>query len=242
MTSNKLKDFIESYYKIKVDSPLKYSNKKILVIGQCSNTKRKLKGPCYDVYNGMTSRCLNKLYKEYNNILDYYIISAGHGLINADTIIEPYDLALTDLNDKEIVEFGNIAKVRENLDALIEQNNYDLILVGVSAKYLKSLNVNKSFNYKNTKIAFLIDNTTFNSETKPIGDSVHLFPLKDPTQNAAKLFSFSVIGVKGKIIKDLFDYLSYNKLDYKLLYDNIDYISNFIETKKIPNVVNEFFV
>ncbi|ELP6119496.1 TPA: hypothetical protein I7730_00130 [Vibrio vulnificus] len=119
--------------------------KPVLVIS-CSDKKLDSKAPAFDIYDGGIFKMLRA---NMSNPLDFFevlILSAEHGLLSADDIIEPYDKRMCSRNkEKDLTEYaekhGDAAKKllykvsRQSRDVYVALSNdylaaFDLMLGG----------------------------------------------------------------------------------------------------------------
>jgi len=70
----------------------------------CSRTKADHAAPARDLYQGALFRASAAYAEEVCD--EWYILSAKHGLVSPDTILEPYDESLYDLSAAERREWG----------------------------------------------------------------------------------------------------------------------------------------
>ncbi|MDK3157106.1 hypothetical protein QPK87_11020 [Kamptonema cortianum] len=75
----------------------------LLILG-CSGKKRQQRGQAIDVYDGPLFRTVRRRITEIGRPLDILIISARHGIIRQDHVIDPYDETLP---KSENPEFAN---------------------------------------------------------------------------------------------------------------------------------------
>ncbi len=83
----------------------------ILVITACGKAKENKPLPAGLLYKSGRIRYLYKKSKELN--YSFYILSAEYGLINADTIIEPYERKMDEMKCKELK--GRIKEILKKL-------------------------------------------------------------------------------------------------------------------------------
>ena len=111
------------------------SDKKCLLILGCSDTKDCRPGTmrAFDRYTGRNFGVLKKAQREgyFPPNLNMLILSAKHGLITPDTLIEWYDLVMTEHRARELQRSAST-----ELDRLLEQNDYQEIFVNLGKTYL----------------------------------------------------------------------------------------------------------
>ena len=112
---------------------------KILVITSCTSSKLNYAAPAKSLYQGVLFRKIKKIVN-YNN-LDFKILSAKYGILDANDIIKPYEKELK--NKKDILELRK--RVIPNLKSIEE--DYELIIIIMGKKYrevLEPLFISKS--------------------------------------------------------------------------------------------------
>ena len=115
--------------------------------------------PAYEMYTGRfygndETDCFKKGYEEFKNrygddFVDVYILSAGYGLIEPTKEICPYDVSYIYSEFKKIKvlgyktkkEWGDKLNSRSDLNKLIKEKEYDLILLYLSNDYLEALGI-----------------------------------------------------------------------------------------------------
>ena len=114
-------------------SPPRY----LLIIG-CSQRKRPDPGllPAIERYDGVNFRVLRKARREgyWPENLDVLIVSAKYGLISADTLIENYDLKMTQAR-----AFALQAEVSADLDSRLQKELYREVFVNLGKLYMITL-------------------------------------------------------------------------------------------------------
>ena len=109
-----------------------------LLILACSQRKRPDAGllPALERYDGVNFRVIHKAEREgyLPENLDILILSAQYGVIEADTLIENYDLKMTKQRAKELQ-----TEVSKSLDNFLTKTAYDEICVNLGKTYLIAL-------------------------------------------------------------------------------------------------------
>lgn len=204
----KYNSFIETYKSLTshLAKPIK-SFKKILIVSQCSYSKRHFnsKQRAIDVYNGREINAFKKLLstksiisgKSYSDYIDYYILSAGYGLIKANTLIDFYDSTFNDIHKNDAVKFSRDAKIRETFDKLLAINNYDIVLICLGDKYINVLDLLHEFT-SDSKIIFMCSPKVLDyTIQKPTGKNVG-YVFVNPNQT--KIHRASQVSLKGNIL------------------------------------------
>lgn len=108
-------------------------NKQYLLIISCSKRKKPnlLKAPAIELYDGPFYKILRKC-APHN--LDVLIISAKYGLINANEIIETYDLKMTQERASELS-----LQIRQKLEEVLSSKHYEKIFIMLGKVYMVAL-------------------------------------------------------------------------------------------------------
>lgn len=102
-----------------------------LLLTSCSMRKKSYASrPAIEIYDGPLFRAIRKYFSSGLPAVDIHIVSAKYGLIAADTIIEPYDQAMTRKRALEIRE-----DVISGLSDLLHKTQYTEVLVNLLASY-----------------------------------------------------------------------------------------------------------
>lgn len=114
-----------------------------LLIMACSGRKLPTAGliPAIDRYDGVNFRVLKKAQREgyFPSNLDILIISAKHGLIKPETLIENYDIRMTNKRSLELRD-----SVSQSLDKHLSNNQYLEIFLNLGKDYLKTISNSKN--------------------------------------------------------------------------------------------------
>ena len=91
------------------------TNVKVVLVTSCGAKKESTPQPAGKLYKSSRIRHLYRKSKELG--IPFYILSAKYGLINADTIIEPYDQIMTPERAKELLP--QVKEALEGFDLVI---------------------------------------------------------------------------------------------------------------------------
>ena len=109
--------------------------KKVLVIGSCTNKKQKVTCTAREIYLGqqhtLTCKAVDNLRKQGNDV-DFYILSALHGFIKEDTMVEPYNVTWAGMKKKDIV--ASTQHLHKEFDDLVSK--YDEVILLLGKEYL----------------------------------------------------------------------------------------------------------
>ena len=211
----KYNEFISSYKELNFQLPeVKKTGKKILIVAQCSKSKRLLEHEqqAIDLYDGMEMNLYKKFLNSplkgmtllesnevYKNKIDFYILSAGYGLIEGTSKIHYYNNSFNSIDKRDAVRFGRDTKVRETLDQLITTNEYDLVFMCLSRSYLNILDLKHDFDYKNINIIFLTsEKVLVCTIQRPKGKNVRFVFVKHPEHTG--IHNVPQIALKGKVL------------------------------------------
>jgi len=93
-----------------------------------------------DMYKGQQHKMIIEsiqILKKYIEV-DFFIISAGFGLLHQDEIILCYESSFSDKNKSQIIERSNQLEIMSDFIKLLNKN-YDLIYLALGKKYLISI-------------------------------------------------------------------------------------------------------
>ena len=101
--------------------------------------------PAGEMYTGkqhlLVMEGIHSLRKQFGEeYVDLYVVSAGYGLISEKQIIVPYDVTFNTMNSSEMTEWSRQLGIHENLETLLKQKQYDLVLFLLGDKYLRAIN------------------------------------------------------------------------------------------------------
>lgn len=215
-----LNEFMEGYIGPDLDQFLvKDTNHKVLIITQCSKKKTIKTGTkrAGEFYHGNQVQALDK------TNADYYILSAKHGWVHRNEILEYYTHTFNSLSNEDLIAFGEKAKLRDILDKVVKENKYDLVIYCLGETYIKTLQLHKEF--KNSKHLFVIKKT-LPQKSRPIGDVYFC----ETTSDMTLLHGDSNINIKGRIIADLDQYLCG---DWSNIIKNPNLVQKFASSRKL---------
>ena len=96
----------------------------IVVLVACAKRKHDAPAPARDLYLGRTFRAARRYAERQGDW--WFILSAKHGLLEPDTVVAPYDMALGDLSASERRAWGH--RVVDRLD--VTRGDHVIILAG----------------------------------------------------------------------------------------------------------------
>ena len=108
-------------------------HKRYLLIISCSKRKKPnlLRGPAIELYDGPFYKILRKCIPPN---LDILIISAKYGLIDANEIIETYDLKMTQER-----ALGLSVQIKQKLGEVLSNKHYEKIFIMLGKVYMVAL-------------------------------------------------------------------------------------------------------
>jgi len=198
---------------------VKETQHKVLIVTQCSKKKNIKSGSkrAGEFYHGNQVQALDKTHA------DYYILSAKHGWVHRDEILEYYTHTFNSLSGEDLTTFGKKINLRGILDKIINKNEYDLVIYCLGETYLKTLQLDKEFN--NSKHLFVIPKS-LSKKNRPVGNVYFC----ETTTDMTLLHGDSTINLKGRIISDLDKHL---KGDWSKIMENPDLAQTFAQTRKL---------
>lgn len=165
--------------------------------------------------------------------VDLCIVSAGYGLIKEEDKVVPYEVTFNSMKASEVDEWAKFLNINKNLNEAIK--GYDIVIFLLGDKYLRSLSLPVESANENQRLIFLASKT-----------SKKLIPNKKPYyflevgQEDAKSFSYGLIGLKGYLIKLLFNEISRNGLNIlDEIYNNPEKIMDILNKYRKSNIVTE---
>ena len=107
----------------------------------CVSQKTNYKNPCKDLYISPLFKKTWAYVSQIERPHGVYILSALHGLIRYDTVIEPYDKTLLDMSKEECLEWAE--KVKKQLTETFVKDGRTLedyqFLIFAGSKYYENL-------------------------------------------------------------------------------------------------------
>jgi len=100
--------------------------------------------PAWQMYTGKQHLAIIEAVKELRRKkfnVDWYILSAGFGLIHENQMIVPYECTFNKMGKKEIIERGKKLAVNISFKKLLDQN-YDVLFSLLGSNYLLPLDLN----------------------------------------------------------------------------------------------------
>lgn len=116
---------------------------KILVISSCSKTKQDSHRPTAgEMYSGPQHNGLMEGLKKVRNkfggqVIDLAVISARHGLIMENYVIESYNCTFSNLTPMEVLEQSERLQIHEKAEELI--SGYNLVFFLMGKNYVRAL-------------------------------------------------------------------------------------------------------
>ncbi|MGV9172798.1 MAG: DUF6884 domain-containing protein [Promethearchaeia archaeon] len=151
--------------------------------------------PAREMYEGAQHKNLKKGIDKLKEIIDidFYIISAGIGLISAEKVISAYDCTFARKSKAFIRERSQKLEIRKDFEQLVQENSYDLIYLALGKKYLQSI---EDWDH------FIDDLTIAFTET----NNPHVLSLKANNQQVSKFSDLGytihgVVGFKGDLFR-----------------------------------------
>lgn len=116
----------------------------ILVVSTCTKSKTETPNKAKDLYIGNGHNLIKSGIETLRGIcnVDWYIISAGKGLIEENTMLEPYDTTFQGKNTKKIIEMSQELEIATTFNKVVNAKLYDLVIILASKEYLVGLNLN----------------------------------------------------------------------------------------------------
>ncbi|TXT56618.1 MAG: hypothetical protein BAJATHORv1_20208 [Candidatus Thorarchaeota archaeon] len=170
--------------------------------------------PARDMYTGNQNRELKKgvdLLREIDDVsVDYFIISAGFGLLAENEPIPPYECSFSSMKSRDIqLRAKNLSIVSDFLT--ICEKNHDLMYLALGKSYLISLGSDWQSSFSGTLIAF---------DSKLDGPNTVIVPSGNSTVRSFSRRGYKIhgaAGFKGDLLRILANYVleqddSYNEI------------------------------
>ncbi|BBM87126.1 tRNA-guanine transglycosylase DpdA [Candidatus Uabimicrobium amorphum] len=132
---------------------------------------------------------IKKLREKQANV-DLWIVSAGYGFIGSNKEIVPYECTFDTMKAKEIDEWSKLLKIPKDFRSVL--GKYDLGIVLLGKKYLRSLQIEKNEQFSIPLIFFCSQEKQLN------GSNGTIYPT---SIQEAKDFHCGLVGLKGEIFK-----------------------------------------
>jgi len=100
--------------------------------------------PAWQMYTGKQHLAIVESVKELRSkkfTVDWYILSAGFGLIHENEMIAPYECTFNEMKKSEIIERGKKLGINVSFKKLLDQN-YDVLFSLLGSNYLLPLDLN----------------------------------------------------------------------------------------------------
>lgn len=200
------------------------SDDKILIIGSCTGSKKysptdeatenELDDPflrkqkeeelseyivdAFNMYQGKQHKLTCEAFKmlqDQGKDVDFWILSAGYGLIKHDYKIIPYEVTFAQKSKKYIKNRGKILKIPSDFDKLI--TNYDKVILLLGKEYLLSLNFPRAID-ENVEIIAMGGKQT--EKLLPDQKNIRFIPAG---KEEGKKYGAALIYLKGVILKKM---------------------------------------
>jgi len=183
-----------------------------------------------DLYTGQQHIRLMKGIEEFQakasneNEIDLWIVSAGYGLVSANTQLVPYECTFQTMPPSEIIRWSNHLRIPSTAREIFCQPA-DLTLVILGDGYLRALHLDESTEFVSPTL-FL---TGLGSQNRVRGKGkIWAYPLSSID---AKRFHCGLVGLKGEVAKRILRWI-------------MIHINNELLTSSDPNespIINRFF-
>ncbi|MHA1407047.1 MAG: DUF6884 domain-containing protein [Candidatus Heimdallarchaeaceae archaeon] len=173
--------------------------------------------PAKELYIGPQAKAVKQavdILREFCEV-DYFIISAGFGLVEENEKLPPYNCSFSNQSKKKILEMSKRLEIEESLVNLLKKK-YDFVYLSLGQDYLKALGNLSNIQSLGTEIIhfgrnlpFLPSNFYAFDETEFVG-----------TQNQKTIFDHPIgalIAAKGNILLNYALFLKKNNLHPKKL-------------------------
>ncbi|MBD3189701.1 MAG: hypothetical protein GF308_03615 [Candidatus Heimdallarchaeota archaeon] len=155
-----------------------------------------------DMYQGAMNISINSAIKKLREFfeVEYYILSAGFGLLQEDWKIPPYNCTFSNMTKKEILERAKLLEIPKDYKKILVKTNPSLIYLALGKDYLLSLG-NWDENLPCTTIAF----SPSDSEKVISFPADYITVKKVSSRSGVPIHG--VVGFKGDLLLILANYL-----------------------------------
>ncbi len=171
------------------------------------------------MYTGYQNRELKRAITNLRGInkinADFFIISAGFGILHEDEYIPPYDCSFTGMKKEEISSRSKDLNIPVDFQKICD-TDYDLIYLAIGSDYMRSLGTKWSSDLNRTIICF----QRINSSKNIIYIPANIEMVK--AYSAAGYKIHGVVGFKGDLLRILTDYALTRKNPYEEIKSWVD--------------------
>ena len=192
-----------------------------------------LKMEAEEIYSGEQHKRLLRGVKQFREkyggeSIDLRILSAGFGIISGNKQIVPYECSFNEMNSRELTEWSRFLKIPDmGKEILIKK--YDLIIVLLGEKYLRSLSLEEGLIF-NSPVLFL----TGKASERYIQGEGNISKVI-VSNNEAKRFSCGLVGLKGELAsRILMGFVRKGSEFGKRLLNSGDKFYNILEDIELP--------
>lgn len=113
-----------------------------------------------ELFRGPLNISINSAVRQLREFFDvqYYIVTAGFGIVNEEEILPPHDCSFNEMNKEKVQERAQNLEIPEDYRKIVEEENPDLIYLALGRNYLEALGEWDS-NLPCTTIAFAESNS-----------------------------------------------------------------------------------
>ncbi|MHA1305546.1 MAG: DUF6884 domain-containing protein, partial [Candidatus Heimdallarchaeaceae archaeon] len=156
--------------------------------------------PARDLYVGGQAKAVAEAVKilKKKAQVDYYIVSAGFGLVREDEKLPPYECTFSGLGKAAIQQRAKELKIEESL-AAIPRKNYDIVYLSLGQDYLTALGDLKNLSDLGKEIVY------FGKQIKGLPSNFHAFDSTLFIGQGENIFQISIgaaIKAKGTILQN----------------------------------------
>lgn len=210
-----------------------------------------------ELYTGPQALAVTRAVKllKHKHQVDYYIISAGFGLVCESTLLPPYECSFSDKNKSQIIIMASQLNINQDIQLKITQK-YDMIYLALGKKYLTALgNLDYLLSLSSTIIIFdqkyeksssnivYINDTYLVNRGKSVINKVFSLPLGASVASKGNLLENYSIDLKKKNLSiENLSFISWHKQKLEMilkLNNNLSPSSLSISTNKEKNSIND---
>jgi hypothetical protein len=193
----------------------------ILVIDQCSNTKKESELPesvdpslplrelvnhdnvpvfkARNLYEGRQQKYISQAVdqlRKNGDATDRLFVSAGYGIVDETDLLPPYDKTFSGLSESQIRQSASELNIPEDVREWCTKKTYDIIFFALGSDYYSAINIE-------SLLPEIADNTmvvTFNGDVEPDGTENHI-SIPARTKDAKEQGTI-VVALKGRYLQN----------------------------------------
>ncbi len=176
---------------------------------------------------------VNKLRRKYGReLFELYYLSSGYGIIKSHFQIYPYNININQMNKDELYEWSSFLRIPSTFQEIVK--DYKMVFILLNKNQLTSLQINDDFK-TDAKLLFFLSRSSLASIS--VSDYRNEFVVIGRRDIERLNQNYNTI--KGYVLKKLCDEIVINKNFLKDVYDNDNYLIDFVSKLDCESKDNE---